>query len=123
MRGPPRQRGVRRPTVPVLMVALTLAAGSCSSGDESSDTATTSAPEGTTSTAAPGPSLPAAPAADESGHQTAPIGTNGINVDADGHLWIADGGGDQVVEVDPGTGEILARYPSQPGATPDDIAI
>jgi streptogramin lyase len=111
-----------------MAIGLLLAAGACSDdeGDDASSDAdgatTTVAPESTTSTLPP-PSLPPAPAADASGDQTPPIGTNGITVDADGMLWIADGVGNQVIQADPGSGEILQRWPAPEGAWPDDVAI
>jgi streptogramin lyase len=67
--------------------------------------------------------LPTAAAEDTSGDQTPPVGTNGIALDAEGHAWIADLDGDQVVQVDVESGEILRRFPSPDGAGPDDIAI
>lgn len=107
-----------------IVIATTTLLIGCSDDRRDDATTTTAAPvTASASTTTPGPSLPAAPAADTSGDQTAPIGTNGINIDDDGNLWIADGQGDQVIQVDPESGEILARYPSQGGATPDDIAI
>ena len=77
-------------------------------------------PAETTTTGVP---LPTAAAEDTSGDQTPPVGTNGIALDADGNAWIADLEGDQVIQVDIDSGEILRRFPSPSDAGPDDIAI
>ena len=112
----------RRLALAAVLIASIVAA--CSSDDDRSSTTTgapTRAAESTTTS--PGPSLPAAPTRDDTGDQTPPVGTNGLHLDADGNLWIADGQGDQVIQVDVDSGAILARYPTAGGATPDDIAI
>lgn len=122
------------------VAALTLAIpallfAGCSSDDETSsgDTTTTAAAaEGTPSTSAstgatttntaPPMTLPFAGELDESGDQTAPVGTNGIVVADDGSLWIADGEGSQIIQVDTATGDIVNRWPTPDGSWPDDLA-
>lgn len=54
--------------------------------------------------------------------QTAPTGANGLAMDAEGMIWLADLFGNQVLRFDPTSGEILARF-KQDEAGPDDIAI
>jgi hypothetical protein len=54
--------------------------------------------------------------------QTPPSGANGVAFDAEGMLLLADLFGRQVLRVDPGSGEILARF-AQNSRGPDDVAI
>jgi len=54
--------------------------------------------------------------------QSAPTGANGVAFDADGMLWLADLFGNQVLRIDPSTGEILERFPEEK-AGPDDVVI
>jgi streptogramin lyase len=117
-----------RPTRRLLgwLVASAIVVGACSSSDDDSTTdttapdATTTAPVETTTTAVP---LPTAAAEDTSGDQTPPVGTNGIALDDDGRAWIADLEGDQVIQVDLDSGELLRRFPTPTDAGPDDLAI
>lgn len=95
--------------------------GSGGSGATTSTTTTEAATEGTTGTTTEGG------AEDEArvplDDQTPPQGANGIRVDADGTLWVADLAGGQIVAVDPATGAILARLGADAGVTtPDDLA-
>ena len=65
---------------------------------------------------------PDAQVAREPVDQTPPTGANGLAFDAAGKLWIADLFGKQVLRVDPGSGEILARF-NENASGPDDVAI
>lgn len=121
-----------------IAVICVLPLAACSSDDEDSATSTDTSDQRTATTDAAGPAggsdtatsaglappltYPAAGAADESGDQTPPVGTNGIVLGPDGTLWIADGEGNQLIEVDAESGEVLARYPAPEGAWPDDLA-
>jgi streptogramin lyase len=103
--------------------------GGASSGTSASDigpTTTATDPTGTDPTGTAGAesplTYPSAGTADESGDQTPPVGTNGVVLGPEGTLWIADGEGNQLIEVDTESGEILARFPAPEGAWPDDLA-
>jgi sugar lactone lactonase YvrE len=126
-------RRARRPAAALAVALLVLGTAACSSDDDASDDASTddTSADGSSTTAAPGstsstlplPSLPAAPAAADATDQTPPSGSNGIAIDDDGMLWIADGTGNQVIQVDPAEGAIVSRWPAPDGAWPDDVAI
>jgi hypothetical protein len=94
------------------LCALTILAGGCSSSESTSSTrtSTTARPTPTTTTTA-------RPAAD----QTPPPSINGLVADG-ATLWIASIKGDQILQVDRGTGAILRRFPTA-GAGPDDVAL
>lgn len=128
-----RSRSARAFFATVTTLSLLVGACSSSSEDSTSDDSTsdttdssddpTSAPTAPAETTTTGVPLPTAAAEDTSGDQTPPMGTNGLALDADGHAWIADLDGDQVIQVDLDSGEILRRFPSPTDAGPDDVAI
>lgn len=92
---------------------LTSCSGDASSGDGGSDTTGDAA---TTTAVDDG-------AAREPVDQTPPATANGVKIDPDGMLWIASVGGDELVRVDPDTGEILQRLATPAGAGPDDVVL
>ena len=101
-----------------LMMGMTLATGACSStssdeGAKSSTTlaATTSTTTATSTTMAPKPIK----------DQTPPPSINGITVQGD-TIWVASIKGDQLVQIDRSTGEILRNIDTK-GAGPDDVAV
>jgi sugar lactone lactonase YvrE len=105
----------------LMAVVAVLLLGACPSEDEGSDDSTASED----STPSPGSSEEetitdeaAAPA-----DQTSPSGANGIKVDAAGDLWIAVLADDEILRVDPSSGEILERFATPAGSGPDDLVI
>lgn len=55
--------------------------------------------------------------------QRAPSGANGLKVAGDGTLWIAVVNDDEILQVDPDSGEILRRVSTPEGSGPDDVAL
>jgi streptogramin lyase len=107
-----------RPCVALAGFALALVLAGCGDADPAEPSRTGAAV--TADTAAPPTTAAREPAAD----QTAPVGTNGLAVDADGDLWVADLDGAQLLEVDPATGAILRRFGATDGVdAPDDVAV
>lgn len=101
-----------------LTVALVLVGCSGSSDDDAGTPSTTGA-DASTTTSAPQPVDLGEPLAD----QSPPTGANGITVDEDGRIWIADLSGDQIVAVDPADGAILVRLGTAADVNaPDDLA-
>ena len=99
-----------------LIAGVALLAGACGTDTTDTPSAGTPPPSATVSTIVGVD--PGAPAAD----QTPPSGTNGIQY-LDGHLWIADYHGDQIVVADADDGTILTRFGADAGVTggPDDL--
>lgn len=96
-----------------LVVAVVMALPSCSGDGSGGSSNAPSTARPSTSTTAPA----------EPVDQAAPTGTNGLAIDADGLLWVADVGGNQILAVDPGDGKILRRYGAEAGVEgPDDLA-
>jgi sugar lactone lactonase YvrE len=114
-------RSRRSPALLAALALLLAPAAACSDDDPDATGSTSTAPSSTettetTETTAP----PLAPLDD----QAPPAGANGIRVDADGTLWIADLEGGQIVAVDPATGALVARLGADAGVTtPDDLAL
>lgn len=110
---------MRRSLAPAaLAVALVVGPATlgCSGDDETSEPSTTEAPTGT----AGGPSGTDTPAAVD---QTSPDGANGIKVASDGTLWVASINSDEVLQVDPASGAVLARFAMPAGTGPDDLVV
>jgi streptogramin lyase len=104
----------------VLCVAGVLVLGACSSDDDSSDGGAPTED----STPSPGSSEETTTtASSEPVDQTPPAGANGIKVDEQGDLWIAALASDEVLRVDPDSGEVLQRFTTPAGSGPDDLVI
>lgn len=101
--------------VALVCACALLIATSCSSEADEAATDTPST-TGSTTTASTTTSLP--PPLDD---QSAPPSINGLVVDGD-TIWAASLAGDVVIQIDPSTGAILQRVPTN-GAGPDDVEI
>ena len=103
--------------VAVVCVCSLLIAVSCSSDGDDASSDTTAAPDTTESTTTVSTTTLPPPLED----QSAPPSINGIVVDGD-TIWAASVAGDVVLQIDPATGAILQRIPTN-GAGPDDVEI
>lgn len=102
--------------VALICACSLLIAVSCSSDsdDAASDNTAADATEATTTAS----TTTLAPPLDD---QSAPVSINGLVVDGD-TIWVASIAGDVVLQIDPDTGSILQRVPTN-GAGPDDVEI
>jgi streptogramin lyase len=101
-------------------VVLVLGLVSCSSDDDTSDDGaatedSTPSPGSSEDTTTTEPREPV--------DQTSPVGANGIKVDEQGDLWIAALASDEVLQVDPDSGEVLQRFATPAGSGPDDVVL
>ena len=70
------------------------------------------------------PSDPEKPGAEPSVDKSPPVWANGIAIDEEGYLWIADGLGSQLLRLKPPGTKIVARYPVGGGLEfPDDLVV
>src|SRR5690606_35637762 len=103
----------------VLLVALAVLGGACSSDSGPDDAVGADDEVSTTATAT---STDAAPAtAEPLDDQTPPPSVNGLTVDGD-VIWVTSLAGDEVLAVRRDDGAILERHPTD-GAGPDDVAV
>jgi streptogramin lyase len=103
--------------VALICACSLLIAVSCSSDSDDAGSGTTASADTTEATTTASTTTLAPPLDD----QSAPLSINGLVVDGD-TVWVASIAADVVLQIDPATGAILQRIPTN-GAGPDDVEI